>query len=79
VLLLDRYITLRHEQVQEVIYERIELIKPEHRDQLLHDLRERTGLPVHRVEIGSINFLRDIAVIRAYYFTKKPQANQPTT
>ena len=52
-----------------VQYDRIELIKPERREELIADLRERTGLDVVRVEIGGIDFLRDMSVIKVYYFS----------
>lgn len=78
VLILDRYITLNHENAKEVIYERIEWIKPQHQQQLIDDLKERTGLPVHRVEIVNINFLRDIAVLKIFYFARKIEANNIT-
>jgi hypothetical protein len=57
----------RYEQKQSITYEKIELIKPENHDRLLADLRERTGLPVTRCEIGRIDFLRDVAELRVYY------------
>ncbi len=50
-----------------ITYERIDLIKPERREELLADLRERTGLDITRVEIGKIDFLRDVAQIRIFY------------
>ncbi len=50
-----------------VQYDRIELIKPERRAELLADLRERTGLDIVKVEIGGIDFLRDMSVIKIYY------------
>ena len=49
-------------------YEKIELIKPERSKELMADLRERTGLDIHRVEIGSIDFLRDVAKIRIFFY-----------
>ena len=50
------------------IYEKIENIRPENYEKLLADLKERTGLNVHRVEIGRVDFMRDIARIRIFYF-----------
>jgi uncharacterized membrane protein len=50
-----------------ITYERIELIRPENEALLLADLQERTGLPIERVEIGELNFLRDSAQITVYY------------
>lgn len=70
VLLLDRYITLNHEQQKEVLYERIDLIKPAMQKAFLADLSERTGLPVHRAEVISIDFLHDTAVVHIYYHHK---------
>jgi magnesium-transporting ATPase (P-type) len=69
VYLLDRQLSLEHENWKDVVYERIDLIKPDVREKMLEDLRNRTGLPVHRVEIIKIDFLRDIARIRAFYFS----------
>ncbi len=55
------------ESSQLIRYERIELIKPEHHCLLLEDLRQRTGLPINRVEIGRINFLNDSAELRIFF------------
>ncbi|MCO5234284.1 MAG: DUF4956 domain-containing protein [Chitinophagales bacterium] len=67
-LLLDRFMNLTHENMKEVIYERIDLIVPERRDEMIADLKLRTGLPIHRVEITSINFLRDTANVFVFYY-----------
>ena len=48
-------------------YEKIENIKPEKRDTLLADLKERTGLNIQSLEFRRMNFLRDTARIRIYY------------
>jgi hypothetical protein len=76
VLILDRFVVLRHENMQEIIYDRIELILPEQRQTLIQDLQQRTGLPVHRVEVGHINFLRDIALLQVYYYDKEIRRSQ---
>jgi len=52
---------------QEILYERIDLIKPENRALLLEDLRERTGLSVTDLTIEEIDFLRDTARLTVYY------------
>lgn len=51
-----------------VQYDRIELITPEKRDELIADLEKRLGLKVSRVEIGAVDFLRDMAVIKVFYY-----------
>ena len=53
--------------VKLVQYDRIELIKPERCAELLADLKERTGLDIVKIEIGGIDFLRDMSVIKIYY------------
>jgi hypothetical protein len=51
-----------------ILYEKIDLIKPEKYDELLNDLRERTGLKqISRVEAGKIDFLRDTCILKIYY------------
>ena len=58
----------RHEAVKEIVYERIDLIKPENKDKLWQDLGTRLGISVSRVEIGRIDLLRDTAQLRVFYF-----------
>lgn len=67
LFILEREWGFQYELSQRIKYERIDLIKPEHYDLLLADLRERTGLAIKRCEIGNINFLRDTADIKIYY------------
>ena len=59
---------LKGESRKNVIYEKIELIVPERREELLEDLKERTGIDILRVEIRRIDFLRDTANIRIFYY-----------
>jgi hypothetical protein len=59
---------LKHETRKTIIYERIDLIRPEYYKEMLADLEERTGLDINRFEIGKINFLRDVAQVMIYYY-----------
>ena len=54
-----------------ILYEKIENIKPENRAALIADLEERTGLKVLDIEIGHIDFLRDVAYIKVTYPLEK--------
>lgn len=60
-------IWIQNELVKYITYEKIELVKPENRAKLLEDLEKRTGLKINRIEIGKIDFLRDVSEIRVYY------------
>jgi hypothetical protein len=64
---LERGWGFHYEQSQRITYERIDLIKHENYDLLLADLRQRTGLPIKRVEIGQIDFLKDATEIKVFY------------
>ena len=48
-------------------YDRIEMVKPEKRQELKADLEQRLGLEITRVEVGAVDFLRDMAMLRIYY------------
>jgi hypothetical protein len=78
-LILDRFITLTHENIKEITYERIDLIHPTRREEMMADLIQRTGLPIHRVEIKTINFLRDTAYINVFYYAKENENRQGMT
>ncbi len=68
---LERLWLLKHESSKRITYEKIELIKPENHQLLKEDLEKRTGLKITRIEIGSINFLRDTAKVIIYYYNNK--------
>ena len=57
----------RHDDSIRITYEKIELIRPQCRAQLLEDLRQRTGVNVKSVVINKIDFLRDTANVTVYY------------
>ena len=50
-----------------VQYDRIEPITPEKSEELKADLEERLGVKVLKVEVGAVDFLRDMAVLRVSY------------
>ena len=58
---------LKLEPSKLVQYDRLELIKPDRREDLKADLEMRLGLSVRKVEVGAIDMLRDMAVLRVYY------------
>lgn len=66
--LFESSLLFKKENVQLIIYEKIELIKANATNELLLDLRERTGLNIHRISISKIDFLKDSAQIKVYYY-----------
>lgn len=58
-----------------ILYEKIDNIKPEKRDELIQDLKDRTGIDIIDVEIGHVDFLRDVAYIKIKYMLHKGEEN----
>ncbi len=65
IYMCEKKLKIQHTKL--VQYDRIELIKPERYDELVADLKERTGLDIKQVEVGGIDFLKDAAVLRITY------------
>ena len=61
------WMSRKHESTKIILYEKIENIVPERRQMLINDIQERTGLKVISLEIGHIDFLRDVAYIKITY------------
>ena len=54
----------------------LELIKSSCEQELIADIKARTGLKIIRVEVGYIDFLRDAAMLKIYY---EPMTNEINT
>ena len=65
---MEKLWLLRHQSRKNITYEKIDLIVPERREELIADLKARTGIDVIRVEIRRIDFLRDTANLRIFYY-----------
>jgi hypothetical protein len=59
--------TLKIRATKLIQYDRIELIKPERREELKAELEQRTGLKILSIEVGGIDFLKDSVVLRVTY------------
>ena len=55
------------EESKNILYEKIDLIKPDSQEEMMEDLKQRTGLPIYAVKVDKIDFLRDTASITIYY------------
>ncbi len=74
-LLESRGVFVRRTSVKLIIYDRVDLILPERRDELVEDLRKRTGLDIREIEIGQVDFLKDTAWIKVTYELPAGQVN----
>ena len=79
VWILESESLVKHTTTKLVLYDRIELIVPERRQELLEDLEKRLGVKVDNVEIGHVDFLKDSAFIKVFYRLGKGEANSVNT
>jgi Domain of unknown function (DUF4956) len=74
--ILDGHLGLEHESFEEINYDRMDLIQPEKRSEMLNNLRERTGLPIHRVKFQKIDFSKNVVNLRAFYYTRENESTE---
>jgi hypothetical protein len=72
---LEKLWLVKHESSKQIIYEKVDLIKPQRREELKKDLEERTGLKINRIDIGRIDYLRDTARLIVYYYEEDNRIN----
>ena len=58
---------MKHLACKFVKYDRIDLIVPARRAELIADLEKRLGVTVRRVDVGTVNFLKDMALLKVWY------------
>lgn len=66
--LLESRTLMKKETSKIVMYEKIELIKPQNKAELVTDLENRLGVKINHISIGKIDFLRDLAEIHVFYY-----------
>lgn len=59
-------------------YDRMELIVPERRQELKADLEQRLGVKIRKVDVGAVDFIRDMAMVRIVYEGRDTVANSMT-
>jgi hypothetical protein len=67
MFVLEKGWGFKFESSKRVIYEKIELIHPERRAELIADLENRMGIKIKRVAVGKVNFLKDTAELTIFY------------
>lgn len=72
---LEKLWLLKHESSKVILYEKVDMIVPEKREELKNDLEARTGLKINRIEVGRIDYLRDTARIIVYYYEEADRIN----
>lgn len=73
----ERLVGLEGGRQANVQFEKLELIVPEKRAELIADLEQRTGWNIRGVEIGDIDFLKDTVQLTVNYQHSKILARPP--
>jgi hypothetical protein len=68
VFLFDTKLLIKRESTKIVYFENIDMIHTDKEQELIEELRKRTGLNIHRISIEEISYLKDSATINIYYY-----------
>ena len=60
-------LVIKHLSYKIIKYDNISLITPDKEEELIADLKKRTGLDIVKIEVGGIDFLKDAAIVKMYY------------
>ena len=74
VYFLEKYL-IKSESSLDIIYEKIENIRLDRRDELKADLETRTGLKIKKFSFMRVDFLKDTAMIRIYFDKKENKSD----
>lgn len=75
VTFLESRIYVKKTSSKIILFEKIELIRPDKMEELKADLENRTGLKILKVEVGHIDFLRDVAFLKVCYLLEENETN----
>ena len=73
--IIDGIFSAKQTPAKIILYDKIDLIKHGREEELKADLEERTGLTINRIEVGHIDFLRDVAYLKVHYEPFSDEAN----
>lgn len=73
--LLEFTFQLAHESSRKIVSEKLELLNKNDETALINDLKEQTGIPVHRIDIVSTNYVKKRAEIIIYFYDKNKVFN----
>jgi hypothetical protein len=72
---LERLWLLKHESSKQITFEKVDMIQPQKREELMKELETRTGLKINRIDVGRIDYLRDTAKLIIYYYEDDNRIN----
>lgn len=79
IWICESKVLISHYSYKVIKYDNVNLITPDKREELISDLEKRTGLKIEKVEVGSIDFLKDAAIVKMYYKSTASNNSVDTT
>lgn len=79
IWICESKLLISHYSYKVIKYDNVNLITPDKKEELIADLEKRTGLKIEKVEVGSIDFLKDAAIVKMYYRSKDANNSVDTT
>ena len=67
---------MKHLSEKVILYDKVDLVQHGREAELKADLQERTGIEIEKMEVGHIDYLRDVAYVKIWF---KPLDGQPST
>lgn len=68
VFLVDGNRIVKNQKSKIIEYDNLQFIKPEAQNNLINDLKNRTGLDIRKVNIEHLDLVKNRAIIRVYYY-----------
>lgn len=79
IWICESKLLISHYSYKVIKYDNVNLITLDKRNELIADLEKRTGLKIEKVEVGSIDFLKDAAIVKMYYKSNSANNSVDTT
>jgi hypothetical protein len=58
-----------------IMYNNMDLLKPDRYDELLKDLSSMSGFPIEKVQVGRVDYIKRQARLRIYFFERNAPNN----
>lgn len=73
VFVFEKVLNLRTEAYKIIVYEKLELLSPGNEEALKNDVKQRTNIPVEKIEVMKYNFTKNSVLLKVYYHSKKSE------
>lgn len=69
-LIIENSILGKKEASKIIVYDSLDLINESQKQELVDELKRKTGIEIHRISVDNIDYLKDSCTITIYYYEK---------